>query len=139
MLGALDLEVLRQQTHRGPTAAALDRVAHRATDVEVERIAELVGLGGVIALVTDADPGDLVLTGAIHVELAEQFVERVLAELPDRPRRERETTLRVLGEAGLLEPAGEFGHLFETAGRLVTEELPGAIEIDLRQRSWIGR
>ena len=45
VLGALDLEVVGVQAHRRAAARATDRVADGALDVEVERVAELVGLG----------------------------------------------------------------------------------------------
>ena len=55
VLGALDLEVVGRQVHRGAHrrrfGTAPDRVADGAVEVEVERIAELVLLGLVGALV----------------------------------------------------------------------------------------
>ena len=53
-LGALDLEVVGRQPHRRARALTPDRVLHRLLHVEVERVAELVGLVLVRALVADA-------------------------------------------------------------------------------------
>ena len=96
MLGALDFEVFGSEVHRRSGAATEDGVTHGAANVEIERIAELVGLGGVIALVTNTDARNLVLTGFVHVEFVEQLVERVLTELANATRREFELSFFVL-------------------------------------------
>ena len=103
MLGSLDLEVLGSELHRGTRAAPEDRVADGSANVEIERIAELVGLGGVIAFVASADASNFVLAGFVHVELVEQLVERVLTELANSARREFELSFFVLDQTRLFQ------------------------------------
>ena len=99
MLGSLNFEIFGCELHRCACSAAEDRVADGSANVEIERIAELVGLGGVIAFVANADTGNFVLPGFIHIELVEQLVERVLTELANATRREFELSFFVLNQA----------------------------------------
>ena len=85
-LGALDLEVVGCEPHRRARAAAPDRVLHRLLHVEVERIAELVGLVLVRVLVAEAGALDLVTAGAVLHQLAVEVAERLVADGTDRPR-----------------------------------------------------
>ena len=134
-LGALDLEVVGLQAHRRAAALALDGVAHGALDVEVERVAELVGLGLVGALVADAGALDLVAADAVLGELVEQVGQRVLADAPHAAGRELEAALLLLDEPGLLEHLGQLGQPLEAAGRVVAEQVPRRVEVDLGQRA----
>ena len=54
MLGALDFEILGQEANWDATSRSSDGIANRALDVQVERVAELVRLGGELTFVTDA-------------------------------------------------------------------------------------
>ena len=138
MLGALDLEVVGREPHRRAAAGAPDGVADRALDVEVERVAELVGLGLVGALVADAGALELVAAHLVLGQLLEQVVERVLADPADAAGRELVAALLVLDEAGLLEHLGQLGHALEAAGRVVAEQLAGPVDVDLGQRAGVG-
>ena len=111
-----------RRTGRAPTLA-LDGVAHGALDVEVERVAELVGLGLVGALVADAGALDLVAADAVLGELGEQVGQRVLADAAHAPGRELEAALRLLDQAGLLEHLGQLGQALEAARRVVAEQV----------------
>ena len=55
-------------------------------DVEVERVAELVGLVVVRALVPEAGALDLVAPGPVLQQPAEEVAERPLADAPDALR-----------------------------------------------------
>ena len=72
--------------HRGAAAGAGDRVADGALDVEVERVAELVGLGVHRPLVAEAGAGELVLAELVAGQLGEQVVEGVLADAAEARR-----------------------------------------------------
>ncbi|HEY5696033.1 MAG TPA: hypothetical protein VIT01_00845, partial [Acidimicrobiales bacterium] len=61
-------------------ALTTDGVAHGALDVQVERVAELVGLGVVVPLVAGAHALDLVAPHLVHREALEQLGQRVLAD-----------------------------------------------------------
>ena len=134
-LGALDLEVVGLQAYRRAAPLPLNRVAHRALDVEVERIAELVCLGLVGALVADAGALDLVTAHAVVGELVEQVGERVLADAPHAAGRELEAALALLDQAGLLEHPSQFGQALEAARRVVTQQVPRRVKVDLGQRA----
>src|SRR5690606_14865162 len=108
-----------------------DGVADGALDVEVERVAELVGLGVELALVPHALALQLVTTHLVVRQLLEQVVERVLPDAADATRRELEAALLVLDEAGLLEHPCELGHALEAARRVAPEELAGPVQGDL--------
>ena len=137
-LGLLDLEVVRRQAHRRAAALAGDRVADRALDVEVERVAELVGLRVHRPLVAEPGPGELVLAELVAGQLGEEVVERVLADAAEPGRGQLVAALPVLDEPGLLEHLGQLGHLLEAVGRFVADELPGPVEVDLGQRTGVG-
>src|SRR5215216_1635029 len=112
-LGAFDLEVAGCEANRGAAAAAPDGVLDRLLDIEVERIAELVGLVLERALVADAGALDLVAAGAVLEQLAVQVAERLVADGTDAFRSELQATLALLDEAGLLEHAGELSEALE--------------------------
>src|SRR5215211_3136749 len=112
-LGAFDLEVAGCEANRGAPAAAPDGVLDRLLDIEVERIAELVGLVLERALVADAGALDLVAAGAVLEQLAVQVAERLVADGTDAFRGELQATLALLDEAGLLEHAGELAEALE--------------------------
>jgi hypothetical protein len=89
--------------------------------VEVERVAPLVGLRVVRALVADAGGAELVAAELVLGQLREQVVEGVVADAAQALRRELEATLLGLDEAGLLELLGQLRELLERAGGVVTE------------------
>src|SRR5439155_4338307 len=131
LLGALDLEVLGRDANRRAAAGARDRVLDRARDVEVQRVAELVGLVLVGALVPEARALDFVPAGAVLEEPAEQVAERALADAADALRRELHAPFTLFDEAGFLEHLGELGELRERTRRVVAEEVADAVEVDL--------
>ena len=113
----------------------LDRVAHGAFDVEVERIAELVALRLVRPLVADTRPLDLVTPDPIVGELVEQVGERVLADAPHPAGRELEAALPLLDQPRLLEHPGQLRQPLEAARRVVAEQVARRVEVDLGQRT----
>ena len=72
VLGALDLEVLGFELDRRAAALAPDRIADRALEVELERVAEFVRLGLVRAFVPETLAVLLVLAEPLLGELGEQ-------------------------------------------------------------------
>ena len=81
VLGLLDLEVVGRQVHRRTRAVAPHRVADGLVQIEVERIAVLVLLGLVGALVALAEAIHLVLADLVLGQLVEQIAQRVGADL----------------------------------------------------------
>src|SRR6202011_3981983 len=71
-------------------------------------------------------------------ELAEQLAEGLLADRPDPSGGQLEAAFSLLDEGGFLEEAGELGGALEGAGRVVAEELPGPVEVDLGELAGLG-
>ena len=113
LLGALDLEVVWREAHGRAGPAAPDGVLDRLLDVEMERVAPLVGLVCVRGILSDAAALLLVTTAAVLHELPEQIAEGLLADGTDAARRELEAALPLLDEPGVLEHAGELGQSVE--------------------------
>ena len=67
--------------------------------------------------------------------MLEEVLERPLADSPQPFRRELEPTLPLLDETGLLESSRQPLQLFQGRGSLLAQEVPDAIEVDLRERS----
>ena len=81
LLGALDLEVVgRAAAPACPSPGAQIAFLTVCPHVEVERVAELVRLVLVGALVAEAGALDLVAAGAVLQQLAEEVAERLLAD-----------------------------------------------------------
>ena len=133
-LGALDLEVVGRELHRRATAPTGARIAQGALDVEVEGIAELVGLGRVLALVADAGPLQVVAARPVAQEAAVEVAEGVLAEAADGPGRQAQLALVVVDEARLLEHPGQLGQALEALGRLVAQQVAHPVDVDLGER-----
>ena len=95
-LGALDLEVVGREAHWRAGALPGDGVAHGALDVQVEGVAELVGLGLVGELVADAALAHLMAADLVVHEAVEQVAQRVLPDAPQRPRRQLQAPFGVL-------------------------------------------
>ena len=102
-----------------PAPGAPDRVADRALDVEVERVAELVGLGVVGRARGRRRCGlDLVLADLVLRRACVNRSPSAFWPIRRMPRgRQLEPALLVLDEAGLLEHLGQLGHLLEAARR----------------------
>ena len=135
LLGLLDLEVVGREAHRRAAAGAADGVADGALDLEVERVAELVGLGVVGALVADAPVLHLVAAELVLGQLGEEVGEGVAADLAEALGGELELALLVVDEAGVLELLGQLRELLEAAGGVVAEQVAGPVDVDLGQRA----
>ena len=118
---------------------ALQRVAYRLLDIEVERIAELVRLVLVGALV--AGPGffRLVTTGAVLEQLAEEVAECLLADGAHRARRELVAAFALLDQARVFEHARQIRESCEGAGRVVAEQIACPVDVDLGQLTRLRR
>ena len=121
-----------------PGAVAADRVADRALQVEVERIAVLVLLGLVGALVPLAEPVHLVLADLVLGELVEQVAQRVRTDLAQPLRRQLEAAFLLLDQAGVLQHLGQLGQPLERAGRVVAHQVADAVHVGLGQRAGAG-
>ena len=125
-LGPVDLEIGRgevdpaiaaRRTRRRRVLLAAEGVEQRAAQVEVERVAELVRLGRLVALPSPAAAIDAVTAERVALEPREQVVEDLLPDLAAASRGQLQP-LPVAGEvAGLLEPASEVVERIELAAR----------------------
>ena len=115
-----------------------DRIAHRPFDVQVERVAQLVRLGGVGTLVAHAHLDEPVPAEAVLREVLEQVLQRPLADSPKSFRRELEAAFPLLDETGLLEAPRQLLELRQRRGGVLAEEVPDPVEIDLGERARLG-
>ena len=142
LLGPVDLEVVgREVDARSPRARrdrrrvllAGQRVGQRAAQVEVERVAELVRLGRLLALPAPAGTLDAMAAERVALEPREQVVEHLLADPPAAPRRQLEP-LPVAGQvAGLLEPPGQVVERVEVADGVVAQQVAHLVAVDRRR------
>ena len=96
----------------------------------MERVAELVRLGRLVALAAAAAAVDPVATERVALEPREQVVQDLLADLPAAARGQLHV-LAVAGQvAGLLEPAGEVVQGLELAQGVVAEQVADLVAID---------
>ena len=123
--------------HAAPRPA--HRVVHGAGQVEVEGVAELVGLGGLLTVVAGPRPGGAVVAHPVLGQLGEQVGEGLLADPADALRGQLEATLALVDEAGVGQLLGQLGQPVERPGGVVAEVLPHLVEVDLgraRPASW---
>ena len=121
-----------------PRAAPAEGVADRALQVELERVAVLVGLGVVRPLVAVAEAVHLVLTDLVLGQLGEQVAQGVGADRPQPLRRQLEAALLLLDEPGLGEHPGQLGEPLQRAGGVVAEQVADAVHVGLGQGAGVG-
>src|SRR5262247_2560809 len=114
-------------------AVALDRVHQRLLEIEQERIAEFVALGLVGRVAAGAPALDVVPAEAVALEAGEDVLERLVAELSDRPRGELEPIALALEVARLLQLLRQLLQPLEILRRLLAQELLDLDRIDLLQ------
>src|SRR5207245_42059 len=112
---------------------ARGRVEQRVVEGEQERMAELVALGLVGGVATRTPALDRVPAEAVALEVREDVLERLVAELADSARGQLEAVALALEVAGLLELLGELLQPLEVLRRLVAEQLLDVERIDLVQ------
>ncbi len=126
----------RRGAGRRRVLLAAEGVEQRAAQVEVERVAELVRLGRLVALPSPAAAVDAVAAERVALEPREQVVEDLLADPPAAARGQLQP-LAVAGQvAGLLEPPGEVVERIELARGVVAEQVADLVAID---RGEVGR
>ncbi len=96
----------------------------------MERVAELVRLGRLVALATAPGPIDPVAPERVPLQPREQVVEHLLADLATAARRELEPLAVARQVAGLLEAPGQLVERVQIADRLVTHEVAHLVAID---------
>ena len=143
LLGPVDLEVGRARggpaDHRVAARAAgafssrpraLNSVA---AQVEVERVAELVRLGRLVALPSPPAAVDPVPAERVALEPREQVVEHLLADPAAAARRQLQALAVARQVARLLEPAGQVVERVEVAHGLVAEQVADLVAVDARR------
>ena len=83
MLGLFDLKIVGMQANRCATARSTNSIANRAVQVELERVAVLVRLRVVRALVTLTDVAGLVLAELVLREFGKKLPKGVRANLTE--------------------------------------------------------
>ena len=108
-------------------------VGQRPPELEMERVAELVRLGRLVALAAATAALHPMAPERVAPKAGEQVVEDLLADPPAAPRGELQA-VAVAGEvARPLELLREVVERVQVAGRLVAEELGHAVAIDVRE------
>ena len=107
--------------------------------IEVERVAVLVLLRLVRALVALAETIHLVLADLVLGQLVEEVAQRVGADLAQALRRELEAPFLLLDQARLLEHLGELGEALQRPRRIVAHQVAHSIHVGLGQRPGAGR
>ena len=133
-LGLDDLEIVGCQLHRHAAAGPAHGVVHRAGQVEVERVAELVGLGRLLAVVPGPRPRGPVRSHPVLGQLREEVREGLLADAADALRRELEPALALVDEPGVGQLLGQIGQPVEGAGGVLTQVARHLVQVDLGER-----
>ena len=102
--------------------------------VELEGVAELVGLRLEGALARSTRAKDLVLARPVLLEVLEDVAQRVLADLLHAFGRELHATLARVDVARLLQELGQLRQTLEATRGIVAKELAGLVDVDLGQR-----
>ena len=97
----------------------------------MERVAELVRLGGLLALPAPTGPVHAVTAERVALEPREEVVEDLLADPPAAPRRELQPLPVAREVAGLLESAGQVIERVEVADRLVAQQVAHLVAVDV--------
>ena len=105
-------------------------VEQRAAQVEVERVAEFVRLGRLVALPAPTATIQAVPAEGVALEPREQVVEHLLADLAAAARRQLEA-LAIAGQvAGLLQTPGQVVQRVELAASVVAQQVADLVAID---------
>ena len=132
-LGLHHFEVLGQQAHRDARATTPHRVVHGGGEVEVQRVAVLIGLGRLLPVVARTDRGLAVIADAVLVELAEEIGERLLSE-PAHPAG----VSSVRPPCCSMRPCvgqrlGQLGQPVQGPRRVLAHVRPHLVQVDLAQ------
>ena len=129
LLGPEDFEV-RWAEVDGPTLArsarvlvTRERVPQRAVQLEVERIAELVGFGGLVTLAATPRPVDPVAAERVAAESCKQVIKHLLADPPGAARSQLQALAVACQVPRLLEAPGQVVQRIEVANGLVVHEV----------------
>ena len=133
MLGALHLEVLGRQLHRRALSAAPQRVADGALQIQVERVAVLVLLGLVGALVPLSEAVLLMLPGLVLGQTGEDVAQRLRADLAHAPRRDLQLAVALTDEPLALHLLHQLRQLVHGARHFVAQQVAHPIHVGLGQ------
>jgi hypothetical protein len=106
--------------------------------VELERVAELVLLRLVGALVAGPLAVQLVLPHVLLGELGEEVAQRIGADRPQAARRELEPAFLLLDQPGLLEHLRQLTQPFELLRGVVAEEVAHAVHVGFGEGPGVG-
>ena len=104
-------------------------------DVEVERVAELIGLGDVGPLVAHPEVVPPVPAHPVGVDGAEQLRQGIPTQPPKTGRGQLQATFLLFDQARLGEQLGDLGHPFQARRRLVAQQLAHAVQVHLVERA----
>ena len=137
MLGLLDLEIVGHEADGRARSARLgggpadEGVANRAVEVEAERVAELIALAVRGPFVAGAGADDLMLADLVLGQLLEHVAQGIRTDLANSPRRQPKTSLGVLDEAGVGQPAGQLGESLQRPHGVIAEQFADPLGVDL--------
>jgi len=133
LFGLVDLEIVGVQHERQAAPLPAQRVAQRALQVEMERVAVFVGLRLVGAFVAGPDALDAVLAEGVSLETPEQVAQGLAADAAQAARGELEATFFLVDEACLAERFGEPRQPVERVGGDVAQQAAYRVEVDFLQ------
>ena len=131
--GELDPPIAARGTGRRRVLLAAQGVEQRPAQVEMERVAELVRLGRLVALPSPPAAIDPVAAERVPLEPREQVVEDLLADLAAAARGELQPLAVTREVAGFLEATREVVERIELARGVVAEQVAHLGAIDARR------
>ena len=139
LLGAVHLEVGRDEFDGGAGPLPHHRVLQGGAQVEQERIAELVGFGVVAAIAALATMVRFVVAKAIARQVLEDVSQRLLADLADRAWRELELVPAALYQTRLLQHLRDLVQLVQLILGLFAQLTLQHLPVDRRRIGSIDR
>ena len=137
VLFPVDLEILRQNSHRGALALALDGLHQALLQVQAEVVAKFVGLG--VEPRFDADAAAVNVMPALPSDFqpVEDVVKNLGADLADPLRGQFQAVALALQVAGLFEPAFQLAQLFKFLPPFRAENGFQGLGVDFLQRTFL--
>ena len=107
LFGLVNFKVIWRQTKRQPATLSSQRVAQRLLEVQVERVAILVRLGLVGALMSSANSLNPVLAESVAFELAEQVAQGLFADTAQSTGGQLKSAFFLINQSGFAQRFGE--------------------------------
>ena len=135
VLFPVDLEILRQNSHRGALTLPLNGLHQALLQVQAEVIAEFVSLGVEPRLDADATAVNVMTALPADLQPVEDVVQNLGTDLANPLGGQFQAVALALQVAGLLEPAFQFAQLFQFLPTFRAENGFQRLGIDVLQRT----